>query len=115
MSSRRSADSAVGVTSFTGDAKDAIQELVGRMPPGFQAEAVALMPCFMRGKNRYGKNDVEPGVVSELLPGVPIFGMFSHGEFGPKQCLGFDSDQGPETCGSHSMTSIVAIHASRIG
>jgi hypothetical protein len=71
---------AVGTTSFTDDAKTAAAELLDQLPPGHRVEAVALMPCFMRGKNLYGRNDVEPDALAELLPGVAIFGMFCHGE-----------------------------------
>jgi hypothetical protein len=105
---------AVGTTSFTDDAKTAAAELLDQLPPGHRVEAVALMPCFMRGKNLYGRNDVEPDALAELLPGVAIFGMFCHGELGPKRCLGFDSTGNPgQSCRTHSMTSIVAVHTSR--
>jgi small ligand-binding sensory domain FIST len=74
--------------------------------------AVALFPCFMRGKNEYGVNDVEPAAVAAQLPSVPVFGMFCHGELGPRRCLGFTIAEAPQqTCTQHSMTTIVAVHA----
>ena len=104
----------VGTTSFTANVKGAVRTLLNQAPTGSQVEAVALFPCFMRGKNEYGVNNVEPDAVSELLPHVPVYGMFCHGELGPKQCLGFDSTRKPQqVCTQHSMTTIVAVHAAR--
>jgi hypothetical protein len=116
VSTLPSAHSSVGVTSFTSDAKGATSALLDLKPRGHAAQAVALFPCFMRGKNEYGKNDVEPDAISELLPGVPIFGMFCHGELGPKRCLGFDPGEvGHAACSEHSMTSILAVHTAAVG
>ncbi len=116
VSTLPSAESSVGVTSFTSDAGRATSALMDLVPPGHTAQAVALFPCFMRGKNEYGQNDVEPDAISKLLPGVPIFGMFCHGELGPKRCLGFDPGEvGPAACAEHSMTSILAVHTTAIG
>lgn len=104
----------VGTTSFTSDVKGAVQTLLNQAPAGSQVEAVALFPCFMRGKNEYGINNVEPDAVSELLPQVPVYGMFCHGELGPRQCMGYDSTQKPQQfCTQHSMTTIVAVHAAQ--
>ena len=114
ISSLPSATTGVGLTSFTGDVTAATKQLVDQMPAPLQAEAVALMPCFMRGKNNYGKNDVEPTAISKLLPGVPLFGMFCHGELGPAGCLGFGTTEPPPgNCRMHSMTSVVAVHAAQ--
>jgi len=113
VSTRRVPDVSLGTTSFTSDARGAVRQLLDRAPGGSQVEAVALFPCFMRGKNTYGKNNVEPAAISELLPGVPIFGMFCHGELGPKGNMGFDTTKRPQqSCTQHSMTSIVAVHLS---
>jgi hypothetical protein len=104
----------VGTTSFTADAKGSVQRLLKQAPAGSRVETVALFPCYMRGKNEYGANNVESDAVSELLPEVPIYGMFCHGELGPRQCMGFDSTQKPQQfCTQHSMTTIVAVHAAR--
>lgn len=112
VSARPSAASSVGTTSFSDDASRAVRALLEQAPAGASVEAVGLFPCFMRGKNTYGVNNVEPDAISELLPGVPIYGMFCHGELGPRECMGFDPQTRPQqSCTQHSMTSIVAIHA----
>jgi hypothetical protein len=101
----------VGTTSFSSDPKGSVQQLLDALPGGRNVQAVGLFPCFMRGKNTYGENNVEPNVVSELVPGVPIYGMFAHGELGPTECMGFDPRQeSGECCRQHSMTTIVAMH-----
>jgi hypothetical protein len=109
------ATSSVGTTSFSSDARGSVKELLDQLPAGSRVQAVGLFPCFMRGKNTYNENNVEPDAVGELLPEVPIFGMFCHGELGPGGCQGFDPDgkQALSACRQHSMTSIVAIHALR--
>jgi hypothetical protein len=103
--------SGVGTGSFTSDPEGAVRTLLETVPEGGTVEAIALFPCFMRGKNTYGTNDVEPDAVNRLAPGVPVFGMFCHGELGPCGCLGFSPGAGPEVCSQHSMTTIVAVHA----
>ncbi len=104
---------AVGMTSFTSDVSGSVQELLDKAPAQAAVEAVALFPCFMRGKNEYGINNVESDAVSEMLSNVRIFGMFCHGELGPGRCMGFDASQTPQqSCRQHSMTTIVAVHAS---
>jgi hypothetical protein len=109
-------DGAVGTTSFTSDAKGSVRGLLDSAPAGSAFDAVALFPCFMRGKNEYGANNVEPDAVSELLLGVPVYGMFCHGELGPSRCLGFAGSSFPQKdCRQHSMTTIVAVHASKKG
>lgn len=105
-----------GTTSFTSEATDALRELLAALPAGEEVEAVALFPCFMRGINEYGRDNVEPDALAELLPGVPVYGMFCHGELGPRRCLGFALTEPVHMdCGQHSMTSIVAIHARVVG
>ncbi len=107
-------DSTVGISSFTADAAGSVKTLLDQAPAGARVEVVALFPCFMRGKNEYGVNNVEPDAVARLLPGIPIFGMFCHGELGPRRCMGFDSTEPPQqSCTLHSMTTIVAVHAAR--
>lgn len=102
--------SGVGLTSFTEHPADAVRDLLGQAS-GQPMQAVALFPCFMRGKNVYGENDVEPRIVSELLPDVRVFGMFCHGELGPMRCLGFGATADTRrTCTQHSMTTIVAAY-----
>jgi hypothetical protein len=112
VSSLRSGTTAVGVTSFTDDVTAATTELISSMPAGHHAEALALFPCFMRGVNAYGKNNVEPDAISALLPGVRLFGMFCHGELGPSAATGFGMAEARNVPHRmHSMTSIVAVHA----
>ncbi len=106
-----SAKATVGTTSFTDEAIGSIRELLDELPAGQTAGTVGLFPCFMRGVNEYGEDDVEPKAVSELLPESRIYGMFCHGELGPRRCLGFAPGADPQkTCGQHSMTTIVAVH-----
>lgn len=102
----------VGTTAFTGEATDALRTLLDRAPPGSRVDAVGLFPCFMRGKNAYGRNPVEPDAVTALLPRTPIYGLFCHGERGPQTGLGFNSTPKPQhACTQHSMTTVVAVHA----
>jgi hypothetical protein len=102
----------VGTTAFTGEATDALQILLDRAPPGSRVDAVGLFPCFMRGKNAYGRNPVEPDAVTALWPRTPIYGLFCHGERGPQTGLGFNSTPKPQhACTQHSMTTVVAVHA----
>jgi small ligand-binding sensory domain FIST len=89
-------------------------ELQATMGPRAAAggDAVALFPCFMRGKNAYGRNPVEPDAVTALLPRTPIYGLFCHGERGPQTGLGFNSTPKPQhACTQHRMTTVVAVHA----
>lgn len=80
----------VGVKAFTGDAGDAVDDLIAKVPDGHvKSGAVALFPCFTRGINQYGENDIEPKAISAKLPGCRIFGMFAHGELGPASFTGF--------------------------
>ena len=102
-----------GATSFVSDPEGALRELLDQAPAGSEPRAVALFPCFMRGKNEYGRNDVEPEAVSKLLPGVPLFGMFCHGELGPGGSTGFETVGEPGQCRQHSMTTVVGVHAAR--
>jgi len=116
VSSATAAGHTVGLTSFNADAKAAVQALLDGTPSGEVVDTVGLFPCFMRGVNEYGVSNVEPDVISELLPGVPVYGMFCHGELGPGQCLGFDAaDKPQQSCRLHSGITIVAAHAGRGG
>jgi hypothetical protein len=112
--SKGSGQTVVGTTSFTRDAAGAVQTLLAQAPAGMTTQAVGLFPCFMRGKNEYGRNNVESDIIAGLLPQAPIYGMFCHGELGPRWCLGFDADEWPQqACTLHSMTTIVAVHGVR--
>lgn len=103
---------ATGTTSFTDEPREALRRLLDDSPAGTSVRTVGLFPCFMRGKNVYQANHVEPDAVSGLLPGVPVYGMFCHGELGPRQCLGFGASGDPRRlCATHSMTTIVVMHA----
>jgi hypothetical protein len=107
-----SAKAPTGTTSFTSDASGSVRELLEQLPEGHGAETVGLFPCFMRGINEYGEDNVESDAIAGLLPGKRVYGMFCHGELGPRRCLGFAPEAPPQkTCGQHSMTSIVAVHA----
>lgn len=57
----------VGTTAFTGEATDALRTLLDRAPPGSRVDAVGLFPCFMRGKNAYGRTQVEPNAVTAAV------------------------------------------------
>lgn len=104
----------VGVAAFTGDAAEATEGLLAKMPDDVTASgAVGLFPCFTRGINEYGRNDVEPTAISAKMPGCRIYGMFAHGELGPSSFAGFSPPAPPrQPCTQHSMTSILALHTS---
>ena len=58
--------------------------------------------------------NVEPDAIRGLLPDVPLFGMFCHGELGPTNAIGFTPQGASDTpCRTHSMTTIAAIYASK--
>lgn len=97
----------VGIKLFTGQPEPALRALKEAIPSSLRLDAVALFPCYMRGINLYGRDDVEPEAVAKVAPGVPIFGMFCHGELGPRGAWGYGL--GPETpCGQHSMVTVAA-------
>jgi len=86
----------------------ALRRLQASCPEGYDPVAVALFPCYMRGINRYGRDDVEPETVTRVLPGVPIFGMFCHGELGPARGAGgFVPER--EDCSQHSLVTVTAL------
>ncbi len=98
----------VAATAFTGEAEPALRALLEAVPEGCVPEALALFPCFMRGVNRYGRDGVEPETAARLAPGVPLFGMFCHGELGPP--AGRALQPGPGVpCLTHSMTTVAAV------
>lgn len=75
-------------------------------------DAVGLIPCFMRGKNACGRNPVKPNVVTALWPRTPIYGLFGHGERGPRTCLDFNATPKPQHASTqHRMTTVVAVPA----
>jgi len=104
-----------GIAAFNGDAGEATEGMLAKLPADHAASgAVALFPCFTRGINEYGKNDVEPNAISAKLPGCRIFGMFAHGELGPSSFAGFTPPaEARQACTQHSMTSIIALHTSK--
>ena len=94
--------------AFTGEPEPALRALLEAVPEGCVPEALALFPCFMRGVNRYGRDGVEPETAARLAPGVPLFGMFCHGELGPP--AGRALQPGPGVpCLTHSMTTVAAV------
>jgi len=101
----------IGVSTFTGDASEAVTKLLEKMPEGREPSgAVGLFPCFTRGINEYGAENVEPDAISRTLENPRIYGMFAHGELGPKSFLGFASNPNHISCVQHSMTSILTMH-----
>ena len=98
----------VAATAFTGEPEPALRALLEAVPPGCVPEALALFPCFMRGVNRYGRDGVEPETAARLAPGVPLFGMFCHGELGPPAGRALEPDPGTP-CVLHSMTTVAAV------
>mmetsp|Transcript_31252 Transcript_31252/g.57168 ORF Transcript_31252/g.57168 Transcript_31252/m.57168 type:complete len:359 (-) Transcript_31252:102-1178(-) len=96
------------VTSFTGDAGEAAK---GALASSGSLEVAGYFPCFCRGVNEYGKDNVEPAAfASNGMESVPLFGMFAHGEIGPPKgspvlC---DTEQKAVEVEMHSMTSVLA-------
>lgn len=104
------------VSSFIGEARTAtgaILEAAGTENKAYSA--LGYFPCFCRGVNKYGEDDVEVKEFAAAgLEGVPIFGMFAHGEIGPP--VGGPIQCTPETDALssvevHSMTSVVALYS----
>lgn len=101
----------VGVATFTGEAAPATESLLAKIPSGWKPSgAVGLFPCFTRGENQYGTENVEVDAISRTMSSPRIYGMFAHGELGPSSFSGFASDAQKVDCHQHSMTSILAIH-----
>ena len=101
----------IGVATFTEDATEAVSSLLKEMPPGRKASgSVGLFPCFTRGVNHYGKENMESEAIGSVLGDARIYGMFAHGELGPRDFAGFTAVPNKIPCDQHSMTSILAIH-----
>jgi hypothetical protein len=76
---------------------------------------MGLFPCFTRGVNQYGRENVESSQVVQALPQARVYGKFAHGELGPAAFAGFpprstSAKGSPTPCTQHSMTSILALH-----
>merc|ERR1712066_603885 len=110
----REGTSPIGVSAFRGEASTAAAALLGQLPEGVApAGTVGLFPCFTRGVNQYGKEDVESAAIVSSLPGAHVYGMFAHGELGPQSFSGYVGPQMQKPhapCTQHSMTSILVIH-----
>lgn len=105
----------VGVITFEGDAGKAIEEVLSKRPGGGTTRStVAMFPCFTRGINEYGRNDVEPEVVAAKFPdGCVTFGMFAHGELGPSSFVGWSPPcVDPQSCKEHGGTTVLALFTS---
>jgi hypothetical protein len=108
----------VGVTIFAEEkeAGPAVQSLLSAVPAGRAASnVVGLFPCFTRGVNQYGRENVESSQVVQALPRARVYGMFAHDELGPVVFVGFpprsaSATRSPIPCTQHSMTSILALH-----
>jgi hypothetical protein len=101
----------IGVSTFTEDATEAISSLLKEMPSERKSSgSVGLFPCFTRGVNQYGKENVESEGIGSVLGDARIYGMFAHGELGPSEFAGFTAEANKIPCKQHSMTSIIAIH-----
>ena len=101
------------VVSYDGDDAGEVAAGAAKQLPS-KASAAGYFPCFCRGYNKYMKDGVEPAAfASEGLDGVPIFGMFAHGELGPNKGVPITVAPGeaPETEHDvHSSTSILALY-----
>lgn len=101
----------IGVSTFTDDATEAFSSLLKEMPSGRKASgSVGLFPCFTRGVNQYGAENVESEAIGSVLNDARVYGMFAHGELGPKDFAGYESQSNKIACKQHSMTSILSIH-----
>lgn len=101
----------VGVAAFTENAGDATKSLVDKIPSSVQrSPQVGLFPCYTRGVNEYGEENVEPDAISSILADSRIYGMFAHGELGPSSYEGFIKEANSIPCTQHSHTSILSIH-----
>jgi hypothetical protein len=114
--------SRTGVKTFTEEAEEATKALLENIPEGFKATGhVGLFPCFTRGVNQYGKENIETAAIQAALesqaPKIPLrsYGMFAHGELGPSTFSGFPSKSNQAVeCEQHSMSSILSIHTSTV-
>mmetsp|Transcript_61373 Transcript_61373/g.146209 ORF Transcript_61373/g.146209 Transcript_61373/m.146209 type:complete len:371 (-) Transcript_61373:187-1299(-) len=101
------------VTSFAGEASDAAKAAVGAIPDSAAPATAGYFPCFCRGVNKYGEDNVEPAAfASNGMSEVPLFGMFAHGELGPPQGepVVSASESKPSEVEMHSSTSVLALY-----
>lgn len=101
------------VTSFDGDAASAATAAVGAAA-GSKPVAAGYFPCFCRGYNKYKEDGVEPAAFEKSgLSGVPLFGMFAHGELGPAigSPVSVKADSPATKLELHSETSVLALYA----
>ena len=100
-----------GVATFTDDAANVVKGLLQKKPAGFKEQnSVGIFPCFTRGVNHYGAENVESEAISKVMEHARVFGMFAHGELGPSDFAGFTAEANQIACNQHSMTSILSIH-----
>jgi hypothetical protein len=116
----------IGISTFQGDAAEATRALLQKMPFGWVATGdVGLFPCYTRGVNAYGKENVESNAITAVMgeeqgtktakTSTRIYGMFAHGELGPSTYSGFVDEASSMSgstipCEKHSRTSILSIH-----
>ncbi len=112
------------VRAFKGEAGEAASTLLTslqnhpRTASAGTLRTAGLFPCFTRGVNKYGAENVESDAVSRVMPrDARLYGMFAHGELGPTST---DEDGGvvaggggdaKVACTQHGGTTILAIHA----
>jgi hypothetical protein len=107
-------DGPIGVTTFADEsesaATSAARSLLHKLPSTTLTVSghVGLFPCFTRGVNLYGSEDVESQQVSQVIPNCRTYGMFAHGELGP--ITGYCDYNAKAACTQHSMTTIMSIH-----
>ncbi|CAB9531555.1 expressed unknown protein [Seminavis robusta] len=100
-----------GVATFKGDAAEATKSLLQELPKGYKTTGdVGLFPCFTRGVNEYGEENVESTVIGSVMPSPRIYGMFAHGELGPTSFASFTDKPNNLPCTQHGSTSILSIH-----
>eukprot|EP00933_Yihiella_yeosuensis_P047368 TRINITY_DN43185_c0_g1_i1.p1 TRINITY_DN43185_c0_g1~~TRINITY_DN43185_c0_g1_i1.p1 ORF type:complete len:370 (-),score=84.38 TRINITY_DN43185_c0_g1_i1:127-1236(-) len=111
-----SSNTAAAVSSFDGDAGEATSSTSGALSGA--PVAAGYIPCFCRGFNKYGKDGVEPEAMAiSGLEGVPLFGMFAHGELGPEKGAPVtrttsDGEASSPSHAVHSSTSVLAVYGS---
>mmetsp|Transcript_7408 Transcript_7408/g.9171 ORF Transcript_7408/g.9171 Transcript_7408/m.9171 type:complete len:291 (+) Transcript_7408:42-914(+) len=104
----------VGISAFGDDAGVAAESLLGKIPDKVRASGdVGLFPCFSRGVNQYGVENVESDAIGGVMKKPRVYGMFAHGELGPVSFAGFSNESTSQTkidFTQHSGMSILAIH-----
>ncbi|CAK9044323.1 unnamed protein product [Durusdinium trenchii] len=101
------------VVSFDGDDAGEVAAGATKELPS-KAKAAGYFPCFCRGYNKYNADGVEPEAFARGgLDGVPLFGMFAHGELGPTKGVPVVvADEAPQAEHDvHSMTSVLALYS----